>query len=948
MLKNLILIFLFLCLLSFFTIAQGITSNGLWQRLNSKELLKLSKPDQLTALLKYESASQFSPYRNDSTRVLLLQKISKLCMDTKAYSHAKYYALKAVSIDVNNPGRFPVNPASEIKSYYILARVYDCLKKTNEKNQAYDSCIAVAKRLQVTNELLLYSLLEKVKYFNNNGDYHSCISQAELGETFSRKFDSEKETNSNGDSTWYSLAFAVQKANALIALQKFDDVELFLSSKIEECRKGNAKEYFGVLYELIAITNMQQKNYDKSFAYFNQALKYYSAQKDTLSYKVSLHNIGYLYSKIYKDDNKVLSYYKKSLNYVVHNSNRSRLDSINSINIYSNIGNVYARRGNFDSAQRYFQYAFNQIKSGSSETEILNSSLDEFIGNQNDYLTDLFINKGSAFYKQYVATKNPFFIDEAIRIFRLTDRLLERIKTNQFELQSKLFWRKITHPFYDLAIEACITAGRTEDAWYFFERSRAILLYDQVKEQRGLSGADILKQQDLNTKITENLKAIAAGDHDSPNLRNLEIRLSDLKDQRNQLLQQIKIRNPLYFNNFLDSNFTNLSETRRRLLVGRCLVEIFEGDSSVYAMIITPSEINFNRINKAAYDSALNSCSSYISNRALANSKSHFHSFIKTSQTLYNLIFQNKKLPDGPIIISPDGRYFPFEALVTSVVNNEPVYFLQKHAVSYTYSARYLMSQFSSNTSFVPGDFLGIAPVRFPPNENLPALTGSDLAIKDIEPFFNNAAILLGEHATKNNFLKNFGAYQVIQLFSHSSELSSRGEPVIYFKDEPLYISDLNNIKTPATKLIVLSACETGKGQVYKGEGVFSFNRAFAAIGIPSCINNLWSVDDQTTYTITNLFYKYLSRGVSIDEALQRAKLEFIKNASAISQAPYYWAATVLSGKADAIEFKGTSSNSLFTTIIIIAITLTLLFLTGKFVSYKKNSAPTTTGSNLP
>jgi CHAT domain-containing protein len=57
-------------------------------------------------------------------------------------------------------------------------------------------------------------------------------------------------------------------------------------------------------------------------------------------------------------------------------------------------------------------------------------------------------------------------------------------------------------------------------------------------------------------------------------------------------------------------------------------------------------------------------------------------------------------------------------------------------------------------------------------------------------------------------------------------------------------------------------------GKVAKGEGVLSLARGFSMAGIPSTITKLWSVEDQTTYSLTELFYTYLNEGLSKDEAL--------------------------------------------------------------------------------
>ena len=136
-------------------------------------------------------------------------------------------------------------------------------------------------------------------------------------------------------------------------------------------------------------------------------------------------------------------------------------------------------------------------------------------------------------------------------------------------------------------------------------------------------------------------------------------------------------------------------------------------------------------------------------------------------------------------------------------------------------------------------------------------------------------------------------------------------------------LSDLLYEHIPATQLIVLSGCETGSGKLYQGEGVFSFNRGFAAIGIPSCIANLWQVENTSTYQITELFHKNISKGMPLDLALQEAKKEFIKTSPLEKQLPYYWAAPILTGRTDAIEFQRYNTwKYLLSGIVLLGLTL--------------------------
>ena len=97
---------------------------------------------------------------------------------------------------------------------------------------------------------------------------------------------------------------------------------------------------------------------------------------------------------------------------------------------------------------------------------------------------------------------------------------------------------------------------------------------------------------------------------------------------------------------------------------------------------------------------------------------------------------------------------------------------------------------------------------------------------------------------------------------------------------------------------------ETGNGKFYQGEGVFSFSRGFAALGIPSSISNLWSVENESTYKLTELFYKYLTKGLPLDVSLQKAKIEFYNSAGREKQLPYFWSALILVGRTDPILIK--------------------------------------------
>lgn len=84
---------------------------------------------------------------------------------------------------------------------------------------------------------------------------------------------------------------------------------------------------------------------------------------------------------------------------------------------------------------------------------------------------------------------------KALAIYKKSDLFLAKIKTEQqFLFGSNLVWRSTARNLYEHAIEACYANNNMEDAFYFFEKSRSILLNDQINEQRWMADIDIANQ----------------------------------------------------------------------------------------------------------------------------------------------------------------------------------------------------------------------------------------------------------------------------------------------------------------------------------------------------------------------------------------------------------------------------------------------------------------------
>ncbi|OAN44677.1 hypothetical protein A6A04_07560 [Paramagnetospirillum marisnigri] len=96
------------------------------------------------------------------------------------------------------------------------------------------------------------------------------------------------------------------------------------------------------------------------------------------------------------------------------------------------------------------------------------------------------------------------------------------------------------------------------------------------------------------------------------------------------------------------------------------------------------------------------------------------------------------------------------------------------------------------------------------------------------------------------------------------------------------------------TRLAILSACETGLGEIHEGEGVYGLRRAFQEAGAQSVVSSLWEVSDAGTQTLMAALYKRLLAGKTPHDALREAQLEMLRNSQ--WSMPYIWSAFFMVG----------------------------------------------------
>jgi CHAT domain-containing protein len=170
--------------------------------------------------------------------------------------------------------------------------------------------------------------------------------------------------------------------------------------------------------------------------------------------------------------------------------------------------------------------------------------------------------------------------------------------------------------------------------------------------------------------------------------------------------------------------------------------------------------------------------------------------------------------------------------------------------------------------------------------------------VRSLQRTFSHVSSYYGNQVTEKVVREKSGSCGIIHFACHGSYepsaplfsallLTPEGED-----DGRLEAHEIFGLKLNCD-LVTLSACETGLGQITRGDEIIGLARSFIFAGAPSVVTSLWKVDDLATAVMVKRFYRYLKDGRSKAEALRMAQL-FVKEE--VNSHPAAWAAFGLTG----------------------------------------------------
>jgi len=493
------------------------------------------------------------------------------------------------------------------------------------------------------------------------------------------------------------------------------------------------------------------------------------------------------------------------------------------------------------------------------------------------------------------------------------------------------------------ALEACYFAQEhidehavLEKAFKFIEQGKGLLLFENFREE------EVLRKINLNEDLRQQLDSVKsqlrmlstriASDEDKGVFERLKLS----EDKYDSLLQSIEQQYPEYYQKA--SVDVSLSDVLNDLPNDQSFLSFYAGDSTLF--LVAGNNLTSRFIKIEGYNEIGHKVESVLKN---SKSPSSGQNYGKDLHALYvRLIAPVSDLIEGTkrLLVLPDGYlgYLSFDLLLEGEVSSNDFsswpFLIRNKSVGYEYSMNLYLYKSVSETR--EGGYVGFAPtypqdslkemmvynqdsIDFIAERSFGSLSYNKDEVRAANQLFGGK-VFIDSEATEEKFRENTKEANLLHLSMHAfyDEKNPDHSGLVFSNYKPrsfvssndgfLPIGDLYNMHLGA-ELAIISACETGYGYLERGEGVASIGRAFKYAGCPTVTMSLWYANDRATSQIMTDFTSHLDEGMTKDEALRLAKLNYLNKADANTAHPYYWSAFVVNGNMEPLKDRQSSST---------------------------------------
>jgi CHAT domain-containing protein len=499
--------------------------------------------------------------------------------------------------------------------------------------------------------------------------------------------------------------------------------------------------------------------------------------------------------------------------------------------------------------------------------------------------------------------------------------LLRYIERSYATDEAKLFLKKKSGAIHAEALSVCLELDRLhpggdylEQAFLIGERSKASVITANL-EERAFMGAPeakgLLEQVDNYKYRIARLNVRSEGMTDSAGLAAIA-REKEADETGLLRLQKALEQDGEYYRVKYGDASPGIRQLQAELGRNQALISLYSAGGTLHLFVVTSDGLRHIAVDSLTRLEA--DVEAWLSRLKANGSGSRWNGGMVGRRLYSTLVRPIQEAVGGRTewVIVPDGvmSLLPFESLYADAAGDH--WLVESTTISYRFSSRLLSGRDPAGAG--PGSENGSARdlqmgvLAFAPFGDRGAEAFQRLPASKEEIAGLPGMQWLDGQATKERFLASVNRYPIVHLATHavSSMDDAAGSFIAFYpnQDRPiedrLYLEELYGLNLQKTRLVIISACETGQGEVVPQEGVISLARAFAYAGCGSTINSLWKADDLATSAILRRFYVHLREGETQARSLQLAKLDYL-HSDAIDKSPAYWAHLVLTGDSDAL-----------------------------------------------